>query len=135
MLATQYPGPEYGFGALRCATDDLNGDNVEYIYFPTGVTHVFCYGLYVRPSPTAGSITIKKQVSGGPPGPSFPFQRHISYDPGGFQLSNGGSIDFYRAGGATWNVTEGTVDNYKLSAVQCSVVAEGGVPPERAPPR
>ena len=68
VLATQYPGPEFGFGALRCATDDLNGDNVEYIYFPTGVTHVFCYGLYVKPSPTAGLITIKKEVSGAPQG-------------------------------------------------------------------
>ena len=132
VLATQYPGPEFGFGALRCATDDLNGDNVEYIYFPTGVTHVFCYGLYVKPSPTAGLITIKKEVSGAPQGenPSFPFTGSISYDPGGFQLSNGGSIDFYRAGGVTWNVTEGPVDNYKLSSVQCSVVAEGGVPPK-----
>ena len=43
VLAQAYPGPQYGFGALRCATDALNGDNVEYIYFPAGVTHVFCY--------------------------------------------------------------------------------------------
>ena len=24
----------YGFGALRCATDNLNGDNVEWISYP-----------------------------------------------------------------------------------------------------
>ena len=44
VLAQKFPGPQYGFGGLRCATDNLNGDNVEYIFFPTGVQHVFCYG-------------------------------------------------------------------------------------------
>ena len=29
----QFAG-RYGFGALRCAIDDLNGDNVETIQFP-----------------------------------------------------------------------------------------------------
>jgi hypothetical protein len=122
VLADVFPGPKYGFGALRCATDDVNGDNVEYIYFPTGVTHVFCYAFYVTPPPTAGLITIDKQVSGGLEGdnPSFPFNGTISYDPNGFQLTNGGSMDFVRAGAATWQVTEGSVDNYRLSSIRCT---------------
>ncbi|HTT27781.1 MAG TPA: hypothetical protein VMG37_05185, partial [Solirubrobacteraceae bacterium] len=41
VLAKQYPGPQYGFGALRCSDDALNGDNVEHVDFPAGVTHVF----------------------------------------------------------------------------------------------
>jgi uncharacterized repeat protein (TIGR01451 family) len=130
VLANTFPGPEYGFGALRCATDNLNGDNVEYIYFPAGVTHVFCYGLYVKPSPTAGLITIQKHVAGTPSGddPAFPFNGTISYDPSGFQLANGGSIDFYRAGGASWNVTEGGVDNYRLTSVDCTARTLAGGP-------
>ena len=68
VLAQKFPGPQYGFGGLRCATDNLNGDNVEYVFFPTGVQHVFCYGLYVTPPPTSGTITIKKQVTGAPGG-------------------------------------------------------------------
>ena len=109
VLAQTYPGPQYGFGALRCATDAVNGDNVEYIYFPAGVTHVFCYALYVVPPPTSGTITIKKHVVGAPAGqnPSFPFNGSISFDPNGFTLANGQSQDFYRAGGNTWDVTEG----------------------------
>ena len=76
-LAQKFPGPAYGFGGLRCATDNLNGDNVEYVFFPTGVRHVFCYGLYVTPPPTSGTITIQKQVTGAPAGdnPRFPVQR------------------------------------------------------------
>ena len=130
VLAQTYPGPQYGFGALRCAVDDLNGDNVEYVYFPAGVTHVFCYALYVLPPPTSGTITIEKHVTGAPAGenPSFPFNGSLSFDPNGFTLRDGQSQDFYRAGANTWNVTEGAVDDFKLKSVQCTATAEDGGP-------
>lgn len=116
------PGdPAYAFGTLRCATDNLNGDNVEYIYFPAGVRHVFCYAYYVKPPPTSGTITIEKKVVGAPAGadPAFPFDGSITFDPHGFQLKNGQSVDFYRAGGAVWTVTEGAVDGYQLYGLSC----------------
>jgi hypothetical protein len=37
VLTQKFPGPAYGFGALRCAADNENGDNVETIFFPAGV--------------------------------------------------------------------------------------------------
>jgi hypothetical protein len=131
VLAGPFPGPQYGFGALRCAVDALNGDNVEFIFFPSGVKHVFCYALYVSPPPTAGTITIEKRVSDAPAGdsPAFPFTGTLSFDPGGFQLSDKESADFVRAGGETWDVTEGSVDNYSLSSVQCSATTQGTGPP------
>ncbi|MGO9498350.1 MAG: hypothetical protein ACLQA5_16840 [Solirubrobacteraceae bacterium] len=116
------PGdPEYAFGTLRCATDNLNGDNVEFIFFPQGVNHVFCYAYYVKPPPTSGTITIKKDVVGAPAGtnPAFPFNGNLSFDPSGFQLTDGQSLDFYRAGGGDWTVTEGAVDNYRLTSLGC----------------
>jgi uncharacterized repeat protein (TIGR01451 family) len=129
VLAQTYPGPEYGFGTLRCATDNVNGDNVEYVFFPTGVTHVFCYAYYVKPPPTTGVITIRKQVTGAPAGSNaaFPFNGIISFDPNGFQLTNGGSMTFYRAGGSSWMVTEGAVDNYTVASVVCVNAAGGPV--------
>jgi uncharacterized repeat protein (TIGR01451 family) len=129
VLAGPFPGPQYGFAALRCATDALNGDNVEYIYFPAGVNHVFCYAFYVVPPPTSGTITIEKKVVGAPSGenPSFAFGGSISYDPNGFALADGQSKDFFRAGGQTWDVTEGAVDGFVLSSVVCSAhTATGG---------
>ena len=83
VLAQQFPGPEYGFAALRCAADAVNGDNVETIFFPAGVTHVFCYALYVVPPPTSGTITIQKRVVGAPAGenPAFHFSGPLSFDP------------------------------------------------------
>jgi hypothetical protein len=123
-------GPQYAFGALRCAVDALNGDNVEYIVFPDNVTHVFCYALYVTPPPTAGTITIEKRVTGAPAGenPSFRFNGSLSFDPNGFTLSNGQSANFPRAGGATWDVTERPVDGYALDSVQCSATTQGTGP-------
>ena len=129
VLDQRFPG-QYGFGALRCAIDALNGDNVEFIFFPDGVHHVFCYGLYVQPPPTSGTITIVKKVSGAPAGenPSFPFSGNISYDALGFQLGDRESKDFFRAGGATWTVKEGDVANYRLDGINCTAVGVGGEP-------
>ncbi len=117
------PGdPSYAFGALRCGNDNNYGDNVEGISFPGGIHHIFCYEYLVIPPPTSGTITIQKQVTGAPAGdnPYFPFNGNISYDVNGFQLANGGSMDFYRAGGKTWSVTEGAVANYRLDRIDCT---------------
>ena len=120
------PGdPSYAFGALRCGNDNNYGDNVEGISFPGGIKHIFCYEYLVIPPPTSGTITITKQVSGGPAGdnPLFPFNGNISYDVNGFKLANGGSMVFYRAGGQTWSVTEGAVANYRLDRIDCTSAA------------
>jgi uncharacterized repeat protein (TIGR01451 family) len=113
--------PTYGFGTLRCATDNLNGDNVEYIFFPEGVKHVFCYAYYVKPAPPPGLITIAKKVTDAPSAvtPAFQFTGNLSFDPNGFQLSNGGSTTFYRAGGTSWSVTEQPVADYTLDSISC----------------
>lgn len=126
------PGdPKYGFAALRCSTDIVASDNLEYVYFPLGVTHVFCYAYYVVPPPTAGTITIKQVVVGTPAGsvvPAFPFNGNLSYDPAGFTLTNGGADDFYRAdsstSGITWDVAQGNVPNYPLQSIVCSSAAD-----------
>jgi Domain of unknown function (DUF5979) len=62
ILDEQHPGL-YGFAALRCAVDNLNGDNVEWIGYPSGARHVFCYAYYIQPPPTSGTIVVRKEVS------------------------------------------------------------------------
>ena len=83
----QFAG-RYGFGALRCAIDDLNGDNVETIQFPTGPRHMFCYAYYVTPPPSSGTIVIRKQVEGARRRETFHYTGNLSYNAGGaFDLS------------------------------------------------
>ena len=73
---------DYGFGALRCAIDNLNGDNVEWIGFPSQSTHVFCYYYAVTPPPSAGTIVVRKQLETGTNGPgAVPLRRqHLVHD-------------------------------------------------------
>jgi hypothetical protein len=83
ILASEFGSggePQYGFGALRCASDKVNADNVEFVTFPNGVRHVFCFMFLVKPPPTSGTITIRKMVEGAPqtPAPVFPFSGSLS---------------------------------------------------------
>ncbi len=71
---------EYGFAALRCARDAVNGDNVETVAYPEGARHVFCYYYAVTPPPTAGTITVRKEIAAGTSGSgTFRFDGDVSY--------------------------------------------------------
>ena len=103
----------YGFGALRCATDNLNGDNVEWISYPPDTTHVFCFAYYVNPAPTSGTITVRKEVSLPPdtPAQKLRFTGNISYANNEFFLTaverQPGELSFIRAGGSTLGLHRG----------------------------
>jgi hypothetical protein len=126
----------YGFGALRCAIDNLNGDNVEWNGYPAGSNHIFCYAYYVRPPPTSGTITIVKNNNGNVQ-QDFVFRGNLSYtpdpsNPGNpafnfFTLAPGAggtsSATFYRAAGETWNVREEVPPGWSLTSANC--VANG----------
>ena len=124
----QFAG-RYGFGALRCAIDDLNGDNVETIQFPSGTRHMYCFADYVTPPPASGTIVIRKQVEGSEASESFRFTGNVSYNDGGvFDLSAGegdpASTEFLRGetrpGDAPWTVVEAAHEGWTLSGIQCT---------------
>jgi hypothetical protein len=120
---------DYAFGALRCGVDNLNGDNVEWVTFPSNSIHVFCFAYYVTPPPPAGTIIVRKRLStpaGAPDVPSqtFRFTGNLSFTPDPadptnpqsnyFNISGGdseaevvaGQATFPRAAGSTWTVRE-----------------------------
>ena len=125
---------EYGFGALRCATDNLNGDNVEWIRVSGGRhQHVFCFAYYVKPPPTSGTIRIEKQLDGVPAGSGaqkIGFFGNISFAPGGaFSITAGpaptdvGSVEFiraaYRPGDPEWSFQEQLGPLASLESLNC----------------
>ncbi len=61
---------DYGFGILRCGSDIRNADNAEWVTFPNGSTHVFCYAYNVGMSePRTPSLSIDKtavDIDGAP---------------------------------------------------------------------
>jgi uncharacterized repeat protein (TIGR01451 family) len=126
VLAGSNP-PEYAFGALRCAIDNVNGDNVEYIKYPTGSRHVYCFAYYVVPPPTSGTIVIRKEVSSpADADKSFTFEGNISYTTDNrfpLTVTDGkpASATFYRAAGAApWNVREIVPDGWQLTGITCT---------------
>ena len=130
----------YAFGALRCATDNLNGDNVEWIGYPQGgVNHVFCYAYYVSPAPTSGKIIVEKRIvaPGTPPAQTVRFTGNISYEteapggPGVFYIKastvSPGSASFVRAAGTDWDFEEDVPPGATLDPPTCvSTPAAGG---------
>ena len=126
VLNLLFPGA-YGFGALRCAVDNYNGDNVEYIAYPLGVQHVFCFAYYVAPPPTSGTIVVRKEVDapGDVAAHDFRFGGNLSYNPGGaFTLNaapgRAASATFYRAGGSAWTVREVPEPGWALLGLGCA---------------
>ena len=128
-------GEQYGFAALRCAMDNLNGDNVEWIGFPSGMSHVFCYAFYVQPPPTGGTIVIKKSLSEALPAPqTFDFAGSVSYNPGGaFSVTvpaNATSAEetFVRGetgSNAPWTAAETIPDGFQLVGLSCTSQSGG----------
>jgi len=126
---------KYGFAALRCAIDNLNGDNVEWVGYPSGASHVFCYAYYVTPPVPSGTIVVRKEVS-KPDGATqaFPFHGNISFEHDqsfSLNVANGSpaSTSFYRSafqpGGKPWSFAEDVPDGWKLQSIKCTS-ADGG---------
>ena len=125
---------KYAFATLRCVVDDLNGDNVEYVKFGTGVKHGFCYAYYVD-NPNFGTIIVKKTIDGTDPlqgGTTFAYTGTVSYfDDGAFSLKGGESQTFQReprsaAGDTPWVVEEQAQDGWLLKSVVCTSTNTGG---------
>jgi hypothetical protein len=79
LLDGLFPG-QYGFAALRCAVDNYNADNVEWVSYPQAYQHLFCYQYVVTPPPDPATIVVRKQLQGGTDGPGrFRYLGNISY--------------------------------------------------------
>jgi len=129
LLASVFGRGTYGFGALRCSVDNLNGDNVETVAFPSGASHVFCYYYAVTPPPGAGHIVVRKQLEGGGADTyHFVFHGNVSYNPGGaFTVDaapgSPGQISFARGAtgpdDAPWDFAEDVPPGWTLDSLTC----------------
>jgi hypothetical protein len=130
VLDQLYP-QQYGFAALRCAIDNLNGDNVEFLQYPQGARHIFCYAYYVTPPPTSGTIIVRKEVTdaSATAPQTFTYQGNISYTTDHtFTLSAApgqpAQTSFVRgetgAGDAPWSFAEQPLDGWRLTGLKCT---------------
>lgn len=110
------------FGTLRCAIDNANADNIEWLGTTNGARHMYCYAYYVDTAEKSGTIVVRKVVPQGGAGVSFGFGGDLSFTPGGaFSLAAGGSQSFIRAAGETWTVSENSpVAPFELTGLACT---------------
>lgn len=120
------------FGALRCATDNYNGDNVEYIRYPDGSKNVFCFAYYLAKPAAPVSITVRKQLADGAPGgTTFEFTGDTSFIPGGNfslrpdQSGSSAEIEFVRAADVAWTVSESVPAGWTLASLECTAPTSG----------
>jgi uncharacterized repeat protein (TIGR01451 family) len=120
----------FAFGALRCSDDNVNGDNIEFVRFPSSLKRVYCFAYYVVPPPKSGTIIVTKHVSSPPNADkTFTFQGNISYTTDErFQLSvvrgADASMTFYRAATGPndppWTAAEVVPAGWSLTGLACS---------------
>jgi hypothetical protein len=126
LLAGALPG--YGFGALRCAADGHTGGNVQWIGFPSGVRHVFCYAYYVKSAAATGTLIVRARsakASGYPQ--RFAFDASPSYT-GDKRISVDTTTDatFVRgSGGAPATVVSRTPAGWALTDLTCTKTGAG----------
>lgn len=119
------PVGSYGFGALRCAVDNGNGNNVEWVGFPAGTRHVFCFAYYVKSPPGAAALVVRQEVTRKLGVPQrFTFTSGASYRPGGlFALTTAGDpvlVRFVRVAGGPYPVTAQVPEGWRLASVGCA---------------
>ena len=110
--------------------DNLNGDNVEWVGFPSGMSHVFCFAFYVRPPPTGGTIVIQKSLVTALPTPqTFDFSGSVSYNPGGaFSITvpagattaNESFVRGETGSNPAWTAAETVPDGFQLVGLACT---------------
>lgn len=110
------------FGTLRCAIDNANADNIEWLGVTNGARHMYCYAYYVDTAEKSGTIVVRKVVPQGGAGVSFGFGGDLSFTQNGdFTLAAGGSQSFIRAAGETWTVSENNpVAPFELTGLACT---------------
>ena len=113
---------DLAFGTLRCAIDNANGDNIEWVGMSTGTRHTYCYAYYVGAVEQSGKIIIRKTVPQGGNGANFGFGGDLSFSSGGgFSLAAGNSQTFIRAAGQDWHVSEDLpAAPFELTGLSCT---------------
>ncbi|WP_412538557.1 DUF5979 domain-containing protein [Longispora sp. K20-0274] len=132
LLGGRVPGGS-AFGTLRCSVDNVNADNVEYVGFPTGYRHVFCFAYYIDTRVPEGMIVVRKQLTAGHNTETFGFNGNVSYARGGrfeLEVKKGQPAEtrFTRAatrpGDPLWKISEDNRADWALQSLTCS--APGG---------
>ncbi|GII21152.1 hypothetical protein Pme01_07490 [Planosporangium mesophilum] len=123
-------GDGSGFGALRCAVDGRTAGNLQWLSFPSGVRHVFCYAYYVKGAAAGGTVTVRMRTTRpvGYPQP-VPFVSGLTNATDGqFSLAGSGEpveASFTRPP-ASYQVTPRVPAGWRVAGVTCGASRSDG---------
>jgi hypothetical protein len=108
------------FAVLRCGIDGHTGGNAQWIGYPTGVRHVFCFAYYVRATAT-GTLTVKLRTSRAVGYPQrIPFASTLSQS-GAFALTADSSeTSFVRLSGEPYRLQPQLPAGWGLEDATCA---------------
>jgi hypothetical protein len=118
--AAPLPGG-HTFGGLRCAVDGRTGGNTQWIAFPAGVRHVFCFGYYVRGAAATGTLTVKLRTTRPAGYPQrVPFDSTLSQT-GSFTLTaESAETSFVRLSGEAHRLQPRLPAGWRLADISCA---------------
>jgi hypothetical protein len=129
-------GDGYALGALRCAADGQTPGNVQWLSFPSGTRHVFCYAYYVKGAGDGGTVTVRMRTTRPVSYPQrVPFSSGLSLAPdGGFALASSGEqveAAFTRLP-AAYRVQPHPPAGWRLAGAECAASRPDGRPARSA---
>ncbi|MER7005599.1 hypothetical protein ABT297_21490 [Dactylosporangium sp. NPDC000555] len=128
LLTGQSGAAGQGFGALRCALDGHSGGNVQWIGFPSGARHVFCFAYYVKAAPATGTLVVRARTTRSPGYPQrFAFDASPSYTPDKrVTIDNDTDATFVRSsGGRPGTIVSRTPAGWTLADLGCAKSGAG----------
>ncbi len=127
----------YALGALRCGIDGHTAGNLQWLGFPAGTRHIFCFAYYVRGA-EAGTLTVRVRPSRQHGYPQrFAFTSNASYAASG-ELSldsTGKQVDasFSRLARAEpYDVQARLPDGWRLADLSCAARRASGAAKSKA---
>jgi hypothetical protein len=118
------------FGVLRCGLDGRSGGNVQWVGFPAGSRHIFCFAYYVRSAGDAGTLVVRAKPTRKVGHPQrFTFEAGASYtsDKTLTVESSGEPADatLVRTAGVAQRVTARVPAGWRLASLTCTKTGAG----------
>lgn len=121
------------FAAFRCGADGRSGGNVQWLAFPSGIRHLFCFAYYVKGASPTSTIIVRAKTT-RPVGfaQRFTFATTFGFSPAkSFTLATSGDAVeqvFVRPiGTASYQVTGPAPTGWRVAELGCVPSKGGGV--------
>ncbi len=111
----------YGFGVLRCSVDGRTGGNLQWLSFPSGIRHVFCYAYYVKNPGDPGIVTIRMSLTKPVGYPQkLPFRSDLSLAPEGrFALTGDAATASFTRVAGSYTVLAQPPTGWRVADLSC----------------